>query len=332
MNELKLEFEKPILELQKKIEEMKKFSSENNIDVTEEINALVQKLNVMTRDIYSNLTPWQRIQLARHPDRPYTLDYIERIFTNFIELSGDRRFKDDKAIVGGFAKFNGKPVMVIGTQKGREMKENLYRNFGWPSPEGYRKALRLMQLADKAQVPVITLIDTPGAFPGVASEERHISEAIAVNLRDMFKLKVPVISVIIGEGGSGGAIGIGVGNRVLIMENAYYSVITPEGCAAILWKDRKYAPQAAEALKITAGKLFELGIADAIVPEPLGGAHRNPEQAAENLKAEITRQLDELSKLTPAELKAQRYEKFRAYGAFDSVETVADAAVVPEEK
>ena len=316
MNELKLEFEKPILELQRKIEEMKRFSSENNIDVTDEINALVQKLNVMTRDIYSNLTPWQRIQLARHPDRPYTLDYIERIFTNFIELSGDRRFKDDKAIVGGFAKFNGKPVMVIGTQKGREMKENLYRNFGWPSPEGYRKALRLMQLADKAQVPVITLIDTPGAFPGVASEERHISEAIAVNLRDMFKLKVPVISVIIGEGGSGGAIGIGVGNRVLIMENAYYSVITPEGCAAILWKDRAYAPRAAEALKITADKLVELEIADGIIEEPFGGAQRDYDKAAENLAGVLEKQLVELEKLSGEELADQRYAKFRAIGRY----------------
>ena len=198
MSELKLEFEKPIRELQRKIDEMKRFSSENKLDVSEEISALEQKLENMTREIYSSLTPWQRIQLARHPDRPYTLDYIERLFPGFIELSGDRRFSDDKAVVGGFAKFNGKPVMIIGTQKGREMKENLYRNFGWPSPEGYRKALRLMQLADKARVPVITLIDTPGAFPGVASEERHISEAIAVNLRDMFKLKVPVIAVIIG--------------------------------------------------------------------------------------------------------------------------------------
>ena len=316
MNELKLEFEKPILELQKKIEEMKRFSSENKIDVSEEINALVQKLGVMTREIYSNLTPWQRIQLARHPDRPYTLDYIERLFTNFIELSGDRRFKDDKAIVGGFAKFNGTPVMVIGTQKGREMKENLYRNFGWPSPEGYRKALRLMQLADKAGVPVITLIDTPGAFPGVASEERHISEAIAVNLRDMFKLKVPVISVIIGEGGSGGAIGIGVGNRVLIMENAYYSVITPEGCAAILWKDRAYAPRAAEALKITADKLIELEIADEIIEEPFGGAQRDYDAAAEKLGEALKKHLDVLGKLSGEELAEQRYAKFRAIGRY----------------
>lgn len=316
MNELKLEFEKPILELQKKIDEMKRFSSENKLDVSEEINALVQRLDGMTKDIYSNLTPWQRIQLARHPDRPYTLDYIERIFTNFIELSGDRRFKDDKAVVGGFAKFNGKPVMVIGTQKGRDMKENIYRNFGWPSPEGYRKALRLMQLADKAGVPVITLIDTPGAFPGVASEERHISEAIAVNLRDMFKLQVPVIAVIIGEGGSGGAIGIGVGNRVLIMENAYYSVITPEGCAAILWKDRAFAPKAADALKITADKLIELEIADAIIPEPFGGAQRDYDAAAENLAAALKKQLSALEKLSGEALADQRYAKFRAIGRF----------------
>lgn len=316
MNELKLEFEKPILELQKKIEEMKHFSVENKIDVTQEINALELRLEEMTRSIYSNLTPWQRIQLARHPDRPYTLDYIERLFNNFIELSGDRRFRDDKAIVGGFAKFGTKPVMVIGTQKGREMKENIYRNFGWPSPEGYRKALRLMQLADKAQVPVITLIDTPGAFPGVASEERHISEAIAVNLRDMFKLKVPVIAVIIGEGGSGGAIGIGVGNRVLIMENAYYSVITPEGCAAILWKDRAFAPKAAEALKITADKLIELGIADEIIREPFGGAQRDYDATAENLAAALKKHLKVLEKLSGEELAEERYAKFRAMGRY----------------
>lgn len=316
MSELKLEFEKPIRELQMKIDEMKRFSSDNKLDVSEEIKALEQKLQVMTKEIYSSLTPWQRIQLARHPDRPYTLDYIERLFSNFIELSGDRRFSDDKAIVGGFAKLNGKPVMVIGTQKGRDMKENLYRNFGWPSPEGYRKALRLMQLADKAGVPVITLIDTPGAFPGVASEERHISEAIAVNLRDMFKLKVPVIAVIIGEGGSGGAIGIGVGNRVLIMENAYYSVITPEGCAAILWKDRAYAAKAAEALKITADKLLELEIADGIIAEPFGGAHRDYDGAAEKLGEALQAQLEILEKMSGDELAEQRYAKFRSIGKY----------------
>ena len=212
------------------------------------------------------------------------------------------------------------------------MKSNLFRNFGWPQPEGYRKALRLMRLAEQAQIPILTFVDTPGAYPGVGSEERHIAEAIAVNLREMFNFTVPIIVTIIGEGGSGGAIGLGVGNKVLILENAYYSVITPEGCAAILWKDRKFAPKAAEALKITAGKLFELGVADAIVPEPLGGAHRDPEKAAELLKAELTAQLDALSKMSPAELKNQRYEKFRAYGAFDTVEAVADAVVEPETK
>jgi len=323
MNELKLDFEKPILELQKKIAEMNNFSAEHKIDVSAEIAALSKKLEEMTRSIYSNLTPWQRIQLARHPDRPYALDYIGRIFTNFMELSGDRRFSDDKAVVGGFAKFHGRPVMVIGTQKGRDMKENLYRNFGWPNPEGYRKALRLMQLADKARCPIITFIDTPGAFPGVASEERHISEAIAVNLRDMFKLRVPVIAVIIGEGGSGGAIGIGVGNRVLVMENAYYSVITPEGCAVILWSDRSFAPQAAEALKVTADKLVELKVADEMVPEPFGGAHRDWEQAAEMLSKALKRNLDKLGKLSEEALIEERYAKFRSIGTF--LETAADA-------
>ena len=327
MNELKLEFEKPILELQKKIDEMKRFSSENKLDVSEEINALVQKLDTMTRDIYSNLTPWQRIQLARHPDRPYTLDYIERIFTNFMELSGDRRFKDDKAVVGGFAKFNGKPVMIIGTQKGRDMKENLYRNFGWPSPEGYRKALRLMQLADKAGVPVITLIDTPGAFPGIASEERHIGEAIAVNLREMFGLSVPVICVVIGEGGSGGALGISVGNKILLLENAYYSVITPEGCAAILWKNRSFAPRAAEALKLTAADLTKLGVADEVISEPMGGAHVDYDKAAELLKVSLEKNLAELKKLSSAKLREQRYEKFRQIGQVTLEKEAAIASV-----
>ena len=270
----------------------------------------------MMSNIYEKLTPWQRVQLSRHPRRPYTLDYINLICSNFMELSGDRRFSDDKAIVGGFARFQGKPVMVIGTQKGRDMKSNVYRNFGWPNPEGYRKAMRLMKLADEAGVPIITFIDTPGAYPGVTSEERHIGEAIAVNLRDMFGLSVPVIAVVIGEGGSGGAIGIGVGNRILILENAYYSVITPEGCAAILWKDRKYAPQAADALDLTAERLMELGIADGIVKEPFGGAQRDYDKAAEYLAAALAEQLDELKKLSPAKLRDQRYEKFRAIGEF----------------
>lgn len=327
MAEFHLEFEKPLVELKKKINELEQFSRENSIDVSAQTAALTIRLEETMRSIYGNLTPWQRVQLARHPERPYALDYIERIFSNFMELSGDRRFSDDKAVVGGFARFQGKPVMVIGTQKGRDMKSNVYRNFGWPNPEGYRKAMRLMKLADEAGVPVITLIDTPGAYPGVTSEERHIGEAIAVNLRDMFSLSVPVIAVVIGEGGSGGAIGIGVGNRILILENAYYSVITPEGCAAILWKDRKYAPQAAEALDLTAERLMELGIADGIVKEPFGGAQRDYDKAAEYLAAALAEQLAELKKLSPSKLRDQRYEKFRAIGEFsEQQEAKAGAA------
>lgn len=323
MPEIHLDFEKPIIELKKKLEELTEFSTTRDIDVSNEIASLTEKLRETTREVYSSLSPWQRVQLARHPERPYTMDYIDRVFTDFIELAGDRRFRDDKAIVGGFAKFKGKiPVMVIGTQKGRDMRSNVYRNFGWPSPEGYRKAMRLMKAADLAGVPIVTLIDTPGAFPGIASEERHIAEAIAVNLRDMFALKVPVISVVIGEGGSGGAIGIGVGNRILILENAYYSVITPEGCAAILWKDRAYAPQAAEALKITAEKLLELGIADEIIPEPLGGAQRDFDAAAKNLAEVVGRHLSELRKMSPTRLKDQRYEKFRDMGHFLEAEII----------
>ena len=239
------------------------------------------------------------------------MDYIERIFTDFLEFHGDRRYADDPAIVGGFAKLDGKSVMVIGTQKGRNTKENVFRNFGCPHPEGYRKALRLMKMADLAGVPVITFIDTPGAFPGVASEERHIGEAIAVNLRDMFALTVPVVAVVIGEGGSGGALGIGVGNTVLIMENAYYSVITPEGCAAILWKDRAYSEKAAEALHLTAGDLTELGLVDGIVKEPLGGAHKDYDAAAELLKKSVVSALGRYEKMSGDELKESRYERFR---------------------
>ena len=330
MAEFYLEFEKPILELQQKISEMEKLSVSSKMDCRAELEALKVRLEKMKSEIYSNLTAWQRVQLSRHPDRPYALDYIERVFSNFIELSGDRRFSDDKAIVGGFAKFNDKPVMVIGTQKGRDMKSNMYRNFGWPKPEGYRKAMRLMKLADKAGVPVITLIDTPGAYPGISSEERHIAEAIAVNLRDMFSLRVPVISVIIGEGGSGGAIGLGVGNRLLILENAYYSVITPEGCAAILWKDRKFAPQAADALQLTAQKLLALGIADQVVPEPVGGAHRDVHAAAQFLSKALAKELASLSKLSGTRLKNQRYDKFRAMGQFEELAATAATPAAEE--
>ena len=316
MSEIFLDFEKPVAELHKKIDELQQYSAKNHIDVSAELAALDARIRQTREDIYSHLTPWQRVQLARHPERPYTLDYIARMFTDYIELAGDRRFRDDKSVVGGFAKFNGKPLMVIGTQKGRDMKSNVYRNFGWPNPEGYRKALRLMKIAELAGAPVVTFIDTPGAFPGIASEERHIGEAIAVNLRDMFLLKVPVVSVVIGEGGSGGALGLGVGNRILALENSYYSVITPEGCAAILWKDRKFAPQAAEALQLTAQKLAEYGIADAIVPEPVGGAQHDYDLAAANLSAELSRQLSELKKLSPTRLREQRYAKFRAIGHY----------------
>ena len=311
MAEIVLEFEKPIAELEAKLAEWESLSSSNNMSVDDELNALKRKIEETKKNIYSSLTPWQRVQLARHPNRPYTLDYIERIFTDFLEFHGDRRYADAPAIVGGFAKLDGKSVMVIGTQKGRNTKENVFRNFGCPHPEGYRKALRLMKMADLAGVPVITFIDTPGAFPGVASEERHIGEAIAVNLRDMFALTVPVVAVVIGEGGSGGALGIGVGNTVLIMENAYYSVITPEGCAAILWKDRAYSEKAAEALHLTAGDLTELGLVDGIVKEPLGGAHKDYDAAAELLKKSVVSALGRYEKMSGDELKESRYERFR---------------------
>lgn len=328
MADFYLEFEKPLSELKRKIAELENFSKSSNIDVSNEINALTVKLEEMTKDIYTGLSPWQRVQMSRHPERPYTLDYVEALFTDFTPLAGDRHFGDDHAVVGGFAMFKGMPVMVVGTQKGRDMKDNVYRNFGWPSPEGYRKAMRLMRLADKAGVPIVTFIDTPGAFPGVASEERHIAEAIAVNLRDMFALKVPVISIIIGEGGSGGAIGLGVGNRILVMENAYYSVITPEGCAAILWKDRKYASQAADALQLTADKLMELGIADQVIEEPFGGAHRDFKKAAEFLGKALEKHLTALRKFSPEKLRKQRYDKFRAIGNF--VEAATDEPVSEE--
>jgi acetyl-CoA carboxylase carboxyl transferase subunit alpha len=315
-----LNFEKPIAELEKKIQELEEYSKSNNIDVNDEIDLLTKKLQDTMRGTYEALSPWERVQLARHPKRPYSMDYIQAIFEDFIELHGDRRFRDDAAIVGGFARFDGLAVMVIGTQKGREMKENVFRNFGWPSPEGYRKALRLMKIADKARVPIITFVDTPGAYPGVASEERHIAEAIAVNMRDMFALEVPVISVVIGEGGSGGAIGIGVGNRVLIMENAYYSVITPEGCAAILWKNRSYAEQAAQALCLTAVDLVRLKIADEVIPEPLGGAHKDHAEAAAAVKKVLQAHLNELSGLSVSELLDQRYQKFRQIAEFTEKE------------
>lgn len=322
-----LVFEKPIFELEKKIRELEELNTSDNIDVSNEITMLGSKLLETMRAIYETLTPWQRVQLARHPKRPYTMDYIHMLFSDFLEFHGDRRFRDDAAIVGGFAKFEGRRVMVLGTQKGRDMKENVYRNFGWPSPEGYRKAMRLMEMANKAKVPVITFIDTPGAYPGVASEERHIAEAIAVNLRDMFALTVPVISVIIGEGGSGGAIGIGVGNRILIMENAYYSVITPEGCAAILWKNRSFAEVAAKSLCLTASDLLKLKVADAIIPEPLGGAHKDYLATVEAMRKALKQHLGELCKMSPSKLLDQRYHKFRQISEFTEAPTEAEEPI-----
>lgn len=318
-----LPFEKPILELESKLKELRAFSENQEIDVELEVQRMQQKIEETKRTIYSELTAWQKVQVARHPLRPYTLDYINQITTDFQELHGDRIHRDDRAIIGGFAKLDGQSVMVIGTQKGRDTKSNLECNFGCAYPEGYRKALRLMKLAAKFQVPIITLIDTPGAFPGIESEERHIAEAIAVNLREMFTLGTPIIAAIIGEGGSGGALGIGVGDRILILQNAYYSVISPEGCAAILWKDRTYADKAAEALKLTAPDLMKAGLADEIVPEPYGGAHADPQAMAALLKESLLKQLAELRQIPVADLLEQRYQKFRAMGEF-ARETVAD--------
>jgi acetyl-CoA carboxylase carboxyl transferase subunit alpha len=311
-----LEFEKPIAELEKKVEELRQFSKTHDVDVTHGVQLLEERIEEAKQRIFANLTPWQRVQLARHPDRPYPRDYIQRLFTDFLELHGDRRFADDRAIIGGFARLDDLPVMLIATQKGRSLKENVAVNFGSAHPEGYRKAMRLMHLADKAGVPIISLIDTPGAYPGIGAEERHIAEAIAVNLRDMFTLKVPIVAAVVGEGGSGGALGIGVGNRVLILENAYYSVITPEGCAAILWRDGEATAKAAEALRLTSADLARLGVVDEVIPEPLGGAHRNVEAVADALREALKRHLDELGKLSPKELCVQRYERFRAMGVF----------------
>ncbi|MDZ8120093.1 acetyl-CoA carboxylase carboxyltransferase subunit alpha [Pontiella agarivorans] len=312
-----LPFESPIQELETKLAELESFSQEQDIDVSHEIENMKQKIEQTRNDIYTNLTAWQKVQVARHPSRPYTMDYINIMCTDFVEIHGDRIHRDDRAIIGGFAKIDGQKVMIIGSQKGRDTKSNVETNFGCAHPEGYRKALRLMKLADKFNVPIVTLIDTKGAYAGLESEERHIAEAIAVNLRECFNLKVPIICVIIGEGGSGGALGIGIGNRILIMEHAYYSVISPEGCAAILWKDRAYSDKAAEALKITGKHLMELKLADSIIPEPQGGAHTDHEAAAENLKKALLENLEQLKAMTPEEIMEDRYNKFRAMGEFE---------------
>jgi acetyl-CoA carboxylase carboxyl transferase subunit alpha len=313
-----LDFEKPIAELQRKLEELTQHRETHSLGVNfdEEIAQIEKKIAETRKQIFSNLTAWQRVQLARHPKRPFTLDYLQSTFSDFQELHGDRLFAEDRAVVGGFARLNGSKVVVIGTQKGRDTKENIRRNFGSAHPEGYRKALRLMRLADKFGLPVITLIDTAGAYPGIGAEERHIAEAIAVNLREMMLLEVPILAVVIGEGGSGGALGIGVADRVLILENAYYSVISPEGCAAILWKDRAAAAKAAEALKITGKDLLQLGLADEIVPEPLGGAHNDLVTTAATLKQHLSANLDQLRKLSVTDRLKARYAKFRAHGHF----------------
>ncbi|MFH0930449.1 MAG: acetyl-CoA carboxylase carboxyltransferase subunit alpha [Candidatus Zixiibacteriota bacterium] len=316
MNGQYLDFEKPILDLEKKIQDMKDFASGESLELSREIQFLERRRDKLQQEIYSRLTRWQRVQLARHPLRPHSLDYINLMSTDFIELHGDRGFRDDKALVGGFGKIEGRSVMFIGQQKGRDTKQKLYRNFGMMHPEGYRKALRLMQLASRFEKPIVILVDTPGAFPGIGAEERGQAEAIARNLREMFRLKVPITINIVGEGASGGALGIGIGDLVLMLENSWYSVISPEGCAAILWRDSSKAPLAAEALKLSAFDLEELKVIDRIIPEPLGGAHRNPKGASDILKKEIIKDLDELSKLGVEELLKKRIEKFRKMGVF----------------
>jgi len=312
-----LEFEKPLRELARQLDELRQRSLETNEDLARESDAIEEKMRTLQTEIYSKLTAWQRVQIARHPARPSALDYIGQIFEGFQELHGDRQFSDDRAMIGGTVFFGGRAAMVIAQQKGRDTKDKISRNFGMPHPEGYRKALRLMRLAEKFRLPVITLIDTPGAFPGIGSEERHVSEAIAVNLREMATLETPTISVVVGEGGSGGALGIGVTDRVLMFENSYYSVISPEGCAAILWKDGSAAPKAAEALKLGASNLLELGVVDEVIAEPSGGAHHDPAGAAAALKKCLHRHLNELSKKTIPDLLEARYNRYRRLGVYE---------------
>ncbi len=311
-----LEFEKPLAELEKQIDELKRVGSEREIDVLGELTTLEEKLDAKRAEIYAGLTPMQRVLVARHARRPYTLDYLSSIFTDFIELHGDRLFRDDPAIVGGWARLAGQSVMVIGHQKGRDTKENIKRNIGMPHPEGYRKALRLMQIAARFHAPVITLIDTPGAYPGLGAEERGQSEALARNILEMSILPTPIITVVIGEGGSGGALALGVADRILMFENSVYSVNSPEGCAAILWKDASQRERAAEALKLTSDDLLRLGLVDEIIPEPVGGAHFDPEEAGESLRAALIRQMAELRKLKADKLIKRRHDKFAAMGAY----------------
>ena len=309
-----LDFEKPLLDLEKQLDELLQSSKDSDLDFSQEIKAIEKKIDVTKRVVYSDLTSWQKVQLSRHPNRPFSLDYIERIFTDFECLHGDRLYKEDAAIVGGPANLNGQSVMVLGQQKGRNTDENLKRNFGCPNPEGYRKALRLMRMANRFNMPVISFVDTPGAFPGIEAEERHVAEAIAVNLREMATFDIPIVVVVIGEGGSGGALGVAVADHVMILENAYYSVISPEGCAAILWKDRAFASQAADALKIEGKQLLELGVVDQIIQEPVGGAHRDWDTTASTISISLESILHKLRKTE--DLISKRYEKFRVMGKF----------------
>jgi acetyl-CoA carboxylase carboxyl transferase subunit alpha len=311
-----LDFEKPIFDLERRLQDLRVHSDKHDVDLDPAIAAIEAKLRETRRQIYGNLTAWQRVQIARHTQRPFAFDYIERCFTGWTELHGDRRFADDRAMPCGLAMFDGQRCVVITHQKGRNTKENVMRNFGCAHPEGYRKALRLMQLGEKFRMPIISLIDTPGAYPGIGSEERHISEAIAVNLREMIRLRVPIIAAVIGEGGSGGALGIGVADRVLILENAYYSVISPEACSAILWRDRRHAAEAAEALKLTAHDLLKLEVVDEIVPEPEGGAHRDYDSIASNVAGALREALKQIGQVPVAELLEKRYQKFRRLGVF----------------
>ncbi|WP_026180091.1 acetyl-CoA carboxylase carboxyl transferase subunit alpha [Hahella ganghwensis] len=316
MNLNYLDFEQPIAELEEKIEELRLVGNDTEVNISDEINRLKAKSVSLTESIFADLSPWDTSRVSRHPKRPYTLDYVEHIFDDFDELHGDRKYADDKAIVGGLARLEGQSVMVIGHQKGREIKEKVRRNFGMPRPEGYRKALRLMELAERFNVPILTFIDTPGAYPGIGAEERGQSEAIAFNLAVMSRLKTPIISTVIGEGGSGGALAIGVCDRLMMLQYSTYSVISPEGCASILWKSADYASEAAKAMGITAKRLKELGLTDYVLEEPLGGAHRNPELMASTIKSALLARLEELNQLSKEELVKQRYERLTSYERF----------------
>jgi len=315
--EYRLDFEKPLKDLETQLESFRKFAEESKVDMSGEIKGIEDKLEATRREVYGNLSAWQRIQIARHPKRLYGKDYLEGILDRFEELHGDRRFGDDPAMITGIGQMGGRKVAVIAQEKGRDTREKVKRNFGMPHPEGYRKAMRIMYKAEKFGLPVVCLVDTAGAAPGIGSEERHVSEAIALNLREMSQLEVPIVAAVIGEGGSGGALGISVANRILIFEHAYYATISPEGCAAILWKDRAFASRAAEAMKLQASNLVKWGIADEILPEPLGGTHRDPEEACRTLKTALLKHIKELGKLDKDALLEDRYQKFRAIGAFD---------------